>query len=74
MKEKLTKVLFLTIVIHILIMVILSLLKPDGLFYYKKDEKIPLPFGYGKNKKIICMHTIGFTLPMFLYFILFILS
>ena len=74
MQEKLTKVLFLTIVIHILIMFILNMTKPDNLYYYKKNDKIPIPFGYGKNRQVVCIHTIGILLPLFLYFILLILS
>jgi len=73
MKENLNKVLFLTIVIHILVMFIINLLKPNSL-YFNKNEKKPIPFGYGKNKKIICIHTIGLVLPFLLYFLLFILS
>ena len=74
MKENLNKVLLLTIVIHILIMFVINLLKPVSLYYYRKNEKRPIPFGYGKNKKIICVHTIGLVLPFLLYFLLFILS
>lgn len=70
-----SKVLILTITFFILTIFVLNTIQPENLYYQKKNKEIiPISFGIGKNKQIICMQTICLVLPMFLYLILNILS
>ena len=70
-----SKVLILTITFYILTIFVLNLTQPDHLYKKtKKNIKEPIPFGFGKNKQIVCMQTICLVLPLFLYLILTILS
>ena len=65
--KKHNKILFLSIILFCIIISILNITKPDKLYYYNNNDKIPISFGLGNNKKIICIDSICLILPLVLY-------
>jgi hypothetical protein len=66
--KKSCKVLFISIIISCIIIFIINITKPEELYYYNNKNKIiPIPFGYGRNKKILCVYSICLVSPLILY-------
>ena len=65
--NKSCKILFLSIIIFCIIIFIINITKPKELYYNNKNKIIPIPFGYGKNKKILCINSICLVSPLILY-------
>ena len=71
--KKHNKVLFLSIIIFCIVIFIINITKPNRLYHQKNNELSPISFGFGKNKKIICIDSICLILPLVLYVILSLL-